>query len=219
VASQVPSLDRRGTRPAVQEPTPQARPTSQTRRRTSRRLAPRLYKLLLTAHIIVAVGWLGIVTAKLVVGIGAVTSDATAATTARAMAALDIAFPFLVIGTAVTGVALSLGTRRGLLRHYWVTTKIVLGVTVIATTFAIGDGLARQALATPGSGPAGEEAATPLASLSEPVNLLIALSVTHALMLTAATVLSVYKPWGTTWFARRGKHHPTAAPTMVGVRH
>jgi hypothetical protein len=33
--------------------------------------------------------------------------------------------------------------------------------------------------------------------------ILISLSIAHLLMLGAATVISVYKPWGKTWFGRR----------------
>lgn len=189
----------------------------QDERRPSRRLSPRLYKFLLTAHIIVSVGWLGIVAAKLVIGIGSVSSAATAAATVRAMTALDIAFPLVAIPTAVTGVALSLGTRWGLLRHYWVATKVVLTVAVIATAVGIGDALVQQAVDSPAGGSAGWSASGVLDFVSAPVNLLIALSVSHALMLIVATALVVYKPWGKTWFARRDRPRPVAAPATAGT--
>jgi hypothetical protein len=38
---------------------------------------------------------------------------------------------------------------------------------------------------------------------SAPPTLLLSLVVAHVLMLASATVLSVYKPWGKTWFGRR----------------
>ena len=40
-------------------------------------------------------------------------------------------------------------------------------------------------------------------ALSTALGLLVALALTHLLMLGAATVISVYKPWGKTPFARR----------------
>ena len=46
-----------------------------------RRASPRVYGLLLTTHIIVSVGWLGIVFAKLVLGLRAMTSNAPASPT------------------------------------------------------------------------------------------------------------------------------------------
>jgi hypothetical protein len=85
-----------------------------------------------------------------------------------------------------------LGTKWGLLHHYWVVTKLVLTVGVIATAVQLGDRLLRQAVAAP-SAPLAGDATT----------LLLALSLAHLLMLGVATVLSVYKPWGKTWFGRR----------------
>jgi hypothetical protein len=168
-----------------------------------RRVSPSLYKLLLTTHIIVSVGWLGVVFAKIVLGLVAITTTVpdTAAALYGAMQALNVAFPPVAIGTIVTGVLLSLGTKWGLLQHYWVVTKIVLTVGVITTAVQLGGRIAPQSIAAP----AGQAAAdgTILGIASAPTTLLIALSVTHLLMLGAATVISVYKPWGKTWFGRR----------------
>ena len=63
---------------------------------------------------------------------------------------------------------------------------------------------------TPGTatGRASGDDATLIASATAP-GLLIALAVAHLLMLTAATVLSVYKPWGKTWLGRRQSHQPS----------
>src|SRR5207302_5948069 len=167
-----------------------------------RRVSPSLYRLLLTAHIIASVGWLGVVFAKLVLGLAAMTTRAPGVSDALyvSMNVLNGAFPPLAISTIVTGVLLSLGTKWGLLQHYWVATKLALTVGVIATAVQLADRLARQSIAAP-SGPAAD-AVTILGSASAPA-LLLSLSVAHLLMLGAATVISVYKPWGKTWFARR----------------
>src|SRR5215216_6748517 len=109
------------------------------------------------------------------------------------MRVVNIAFPPAAIGTLVTGVLLSLGTRWGLLQHYWVATKLALTVGVIATAVQLGDRLVRQAIAAPSAPVA--DGATILGIAAAPT-WLIALSVAHLLMLGAATVLSVYKPWG-----------------------
>jgi hypothetical protein len=50
-------------------------------KRGERRASPRVYRLLLATHIIVSVGWLGIVFAKLVLGLRAMTSSAPASPT------------------------------------------------------------------------------------------------------------------------------------------
>ena len=109
------------------------------------------YKLLLTAHIIVSVGWLGVVFAKLVLGLAALRTNApdVSATLYASMDVVNVAFPPLAIGTIVSGDLLSLGTKWGLLQHYWVLTKLVLTVGVIATAVQLGGRLARQAIAAP----------------------------------------------------------------------
>jgi len=74
-----------------------------------------------------------------------------------------------------------------------VTTKLVLTVGVIATAVQLADRLAgSRSRRRPG--PAAD-AVTLLGSASAPT-LLLSLSVAHLLMLGAATVISVYKPWG-----------------------
>jgi hypothetical protein len=172
-------------------------------RRAERRVSPSLYKLLLTAHIMVSVGWLGVVFAKLVLGLGAVTTSYpdVAAALYGSMNAMNVAFPPLAIGTIVSGVVLSLGTKWGLLQHYWVATKLVLTVGVIATAVQLGDRLVQRAIAA-SSGPAVEAAMSQ--GVAAAATMLTALAVAHLLMLGAATVLSVYKPWGKTWLSRRG---------------
>ena len=165
-------------------------------------MSPSRYKVSLTAHIMVSVGWLGVVFAKVVLGLAALTTKAPDISAALfvAMDVLNGAFPPLAIGTIVTGVLLSLGTKWGLVEHYWVATKLLLTVGVIATAVQLGDRLVRQAIAAP-SGP-GADAGTILGMASAP-SLLTSLAVTHLLMLVAATVISVYKPWGKTRCGRR----------------
>jgi hypothetical protein len=163
-----------------------------------RRLSPSLYKLLLTAHIIVSVGWLGVTLAKVVLGLGAATTGApdVATTLVVAIGALNVAFPPLAIATIVTGVFLSLGTKWGLLQHYWVVTKLVLTVGVIVTAVQLTDRLAR--LADPAL----------FGVALTPATLVLTLAAIHLFMLGVATVISVYKPWGKTWFGRRKASSP-----------
>ena len=171
-------------------------------KRAERRLSPATYKLVLTAHVIVSVGWLGVVVAKVVLGLVALATRAPELAGALyvAMNVLNVAFPPLAIAAIVTGVTLSLGTKWGLVQHYWVATKLVLTVGVIATAVQIGGRLVEQVSAAPSSVVAGGGMGEGIASV---LPLLTVLAVVHLLMLAAATVLSVYKPWGKTWFARR----------------
>lgn len=183
-----------------------------------RRVSPRMHKLLLAAHIIVSVGWLGIVFAKLVLGLSAMTSDAREASDALyiSMEVVNVAFPPAAIATIVTGILLSLGTKWGLLQHYWVATKLVLTVGVIVTGIALVDRLIRQSISAP-TGQAVDDG-TILGIASTPI-LLISLSTAHVLMLGIATVVSVYKPWGKTRFGRQNAARKAAKSlSSEGVR-
>jgi hypothetical protein len=163
-----------------------------------------VYRLLLAAHVIVSGGWLGIVFAKLVLGLAAATSGVPAVSGSLylSMRTVDVAFPPAAIATLVTGVLLSLGTKWGLLKHYWVATKLALTVGVIATGIALVDRLILRSTSAPYPEGLGDGAV--LVVPSAPA-LLISLSAAHVLMLGVATVLSVYKPWGKVSSIRRGE--------------
>src|SRR5215207_2863119 len=92
-------------------------------------LPPVLRKLVLTVHLTVSVGWIGAVAAYLALGVSAVTShDAQtvrAAWIAMELTGWSVIVP-LALAALVTGIALSLGTRWGLFRHYWVVISLVL---------------------------------------------------------------------------------------------
>jgi uncharacterized membrane protein len=176
--------------------------------RGERRVSPPLYKLLLTAHIIASVGWLGIVSAEIALGIAAVRSDVPEVSDALLVSieVVNVTFLPAAIATIVTGVLLSLGTKWGLLRHYWVVTKLALTVGVIVTTLHFGGRFVRQSVAAP-SRPVVDDS-TILSLASAPTTLLISLSLAHVLMLGTATVVSVYKPWGKTPFGRSKASKP-----------
>jgi hypothetical protein len=159
-------------------------------------VTPPVYRLLLTTHIMVSVGWLGVVFAKLVLGFRAMASDAPGVSDSlyAAMEMVNVAFPPAAVATLVTGVLLSLGTRWGVLRHYWVATKLALCLGVIVTGVAFVDRLVQRSVSAPSVRAVGEGTVLDVASV--PATLLISLSEAHVLMLGAATVLSVYKPWG-----------------------
>jgi hypothetical protein len=168
-----------------------------------RRVSPSMYKFLLASHIIVSVGWLGTAFAKLILELAAITSGAPNLSGALylSMEKLNIAFPILAISTFVSGVLLSLGTKWGLLQHYWIVTKLVLTVGVIVTAIQLDERFIRLSISALSS-QSTDNGTIPGIALS-PTILLISLTVAHLLMLGAATVISVYKPWGKTRFGRR----------------
>ncbi|WP_051580238.1 hypothetical protein [Pseudonocardia acaciae] len=179
-----------------------ADPTAVRRRRgpgRGGRLGPRAYRVLRAAHIVVSGGWLGVGIGKLVLELGAVTAGSARRAEALFMAATAISkvFPPMIMATLLTGVVLCLGTRWGLLRYYWVVTKLGLTLAVVVTALSLLDGLAWQALPIH---PVGADAVA-----GGPVGLLTSLSGVYTATLLVATVVSVYKPWGRISWRRRSR--------------
>jgi ribose/xylose/arabinose/galactoside ABC-type transport system permease subunit len=100
-------------------------------------LSPVARKTLLAMHIAVSVGWMGAAAAYVALNVPALTADEQEARAAYLMMPIvaDYALVPLAIAAVVTGIALALGTRWGLLQHYWVTVSLV--VTLFAATILV----------------------------------------------------------------------------------
>jgi hypothetical protein len=146
-----------------------------------RHLRPSTRRALLSAHVISSVGLLGASSALLLLAVsGATTGDPQLADSAyRFMATFGFVFGIpLSFSALITGVALGLGTKWGVFRYPWVTTKLMLLVTTILSgALVIGPG-AQQMI--DGSG-----------ALETRLIMASAFNVTA---LAASAVLSVYKP-------------------------
>lgn len=97
-------------------------------------MAPRLRKLVLSAHLTVSVGWVGAVVAFLALVFAAQTSEDEQILRGAWIAMDSIGRLVLVplsVCSLVTGLVMSLGTKWGLFRHYWVLISLVL--TIVAT--------------------------------------------------------------------------------------
>lgn len=153
-------------------------------------------KLALSAHVVISVGLFGIYAAMLMLAIaGATTADPETSRAAyRAMGLLKGAVPLGAVGVVVTGVVLSLGTSWGLFQHLWVVAKLVLTVAALPISILLVFPSIQQAIAVHDPGPAAPS--------------LLAASGAIVLMLGAATVIAVYKPWGT---ITRARHRATGA--------
>lgn len=97
-------------------------------------MPPGVRRAVLAAHLTVSVGWVGAVAAYLALDVVASTGDdpdrLRAAYLGMQVIAGDVIVP-LALATFVTGVVISVGTRWGLLRHYWVVMSLLLtGVAV-----------------------------------------------------------------------------------------
>lgn len=159
-------------------------------------MTPFLRKLNLTIHVSSSVGWLGAVAVFLALAVTSLTSQdaqvVNGTCVAMSVAAWFVILP-LAFSSLLTGVIQGAGTTWGLIRHYWVFAKLVM--TVLATTVLLLKMKLISAVAAAGTtGFSGD-------FRQARVELLV-----HAggglLVLLAATVLSVFKPWGKTPFVR-----------------
>ena len=150
----------------------------------------------LVLHVAVSVGWLGMDAVLLVLGATAALAGDPELTRACYLA-MDAAGGLMLVPiallTLLTGLVAGMGTKWGLVRHWWVLVKLVL--TLAAATASIF--LLRGTLAE-----AAEAAGTPLPDLGRyELDMVIPPTVALVLYLTM-TVLSVVKPWGRTGWGR-----------------
>lgn len=163
-------------------------------------LGPRLRKLTLTAHVVSSVGWLGAVLVFLALAVAALVSEDPAFIRGGYLTMEFIGWFVLLplsLTAFVSGLIQSLGTPWGLVRHYWVIVKLI--ATVLATVILL--------MYTETLGYLADGASDPALSPGALLDLRSASPVLHAatalVVLLGATVLSIYKPAGTTRFGRR----------------
>lgn len=165
------------------------------------KLAPRARKAVLTLHIVSAGAWIGVdVLVAVLVGVGlGGSTDAARGLALRALAEFVVA-PMLVSALVClgSGVLLGLATKWGLVRYWWVAIKLVMNLLLcVLIVVALRPGMADVGAA----GVAIEHGRVPVADLS----FLVFPPTVSLTMLAAATLLSVYKPWGR---VRRGPARP-----------
>jgi hypothetical protein len=152
------------------------------------RLPRRAHQAALTVHILTSVGWFGIAIVVAFCGIvGSSTGDGPLAHALfRAMEISPwLSIPF-GLAAAASGVVLSLGTKYGLIRYWWVVIKIAITIAVIATDAVLIRVVAHDAVVS-----------------AHATNPLVHGTIAHVVVLTIATVLSVYKPRARTPRGRR----------------
>lgn len=169
-------------------------------------MPPRLRKVVLTAHITTSVGWLGAVVAYIALDVTAANSRDVQ--TLRAVyLAMELIVQYIIVPLAlasiIIGIINALGTPWGLLRHYWVLTKLLL--TLVATAVLLIETQTVSALA---------EQAT---SVADPRDLSGTLphSVGGLLVLLTTTLLSVFKPRGLTRYGWRKQREQRNKTTTV----
>ncbi|HLM22691.1 MAG TPA: DUF2269 family protein [Propionibacteriaceae bacterium] len=161
-------------------------------------MTPRLRKLVLAVHITLAVGWIGAVAGYITLDVTAATSQ-DAQTLRAAYLGMELIAWYVIVPLALasllSGLIMSLGTRRGLFRNYWVLISLLL--TIIATVVLLVETQTISYFA--------EIAADPTTSNDDLRSLGSTLvhSVGGTVVLLVILVLNVYKPRGMTRYGWR----------------
>jgi hypothetical protein len=159
-------------------------------------MAAGLRRAALALHLITSVGWIGAVGAYLVLGVAARASD-QAPTVRASWIAMELIGWLAIVPLGclafLTGLAMSLGTRWGLIRHYWVLIALVLTSLALAVLILHMPSVS----ATAASALTGDDRAV-LQLGGDIVHPVLGL-----LVLILVAVLNLYKPRGLTSYGHR----------------
>ena len=162
---------------------------------------PATRKLVLAVHLTVSIGWLGALAGYLALDLATATST-SGATLRSAYVGMDLiatrVIVPLAIASLVTGVAISLGTKWGLFRHYWVLISLVL--TVLAAGVLLVETETIRAFAR-----IARDEGTTTAQLDGLGNTLVH-SIGGMIVLLVILILNIYKPRGMTRYGWRIRH-------------
>jgi len=158
------------------------------------RLRPRARRWMVLLHVVVSVGWIGVEVSILALGVAGVASDDPAVVTGSRVIAGLLAGTFYAPASAltlITGIWLGLGTRWGLVRHYWLLAKLVLTIALFAGgNIAVVPEFSGAADIAAAGGDVGDTGTMLITAMSAGLTLLL-----------FASMLSVIKPWGRTrWY-------------------
>lgn len=161
-------------------------------------MRPGLRKLALAVHLTCSVGWLGAVVGYLALDLTVATSQDPQIVRAAWIAmgvVTSLAIVPLSLTSLLTGLVMSLGTKWGLLRHWWVLISFML--TVVATLVLLSEAGLISRMAAIAADPTTSEGQL----LALPPTLLH--SVGGLVVLLVVQVLNVYKPQGVTPYGWR----------------
>ena len=165
-------------------------------------MSPGVRKLALTLHVAISVGWLGAVAAYMALDF-TVAGGQDARVLRGAYLGMDLiarkVIVPLAVGSLISGVVMSLGTKWGLFRHYWVLISLLL--TTVATGVLLAETRVISHLASVAANPGTSDAE--IRALGDT----LAHSIGGALVLLVVFFLNMYKPKGMTrygWRKSRG---------------
>jgi hypothetical protein len=163
-------------------------------------MSPALRKFALIVHLTASVGWIGAVVAYLALVIAAMNSpdDQMVSATGIAMKLIGwyVIIP-LALASLLTGLIMSLGTKWGLFRHYWVIFSLIL------TLIAVGILLQHMHPASFLVGAAADPHSADVSRLRSGLPSELLHSGVGLLVLVVVQVLNVYKPRGVTPYGWR----------------
>lgn len=161
-------------------------------------MTPRLRKFALAVHIASSVGWIGAVTGYTALDVAAAMGQDAQVLRASYIGMELIAWYVIVplaLASLLTGLVVSLGTKWGLFRHYWVLISLLL--TMLATVVLLSQTQTISYFADVAADPA-----TSSGDLRALGNTLVH-SVGGTVVLLVILVLNVYKPRGMTRYGWR----------------
>ncbi|RCG25312.1 hypothetical protein DQ392_01750 [Streptomyces reniochalinae] len=170
-------------------------------RGTARTIPQRMRKAVLTTHVAISVGWLGLVTGMFAMSVAGATTGSAEQQAAmyRTMSLLDEIFLGMTSMFAlITGITVSAGTKWGLMRRRWVTVKFFVTMGVMMLGFGVIHQYILEANELVEAGAAVRGAELNRVGWSMAGSAALALC-----SLVFMTAVSTYKPWGPTRWGRR----------------
>jgi hypothetical protein len=161
-------------------------------------MSPGLRRFALAVHLTLSVGWIGAVAAYMALDVTVATSQDAQTLRAAYLGMETIARSVIVplaLASLLTGLVMSLGTKWGLFRHYWVLISLLL--TIIATLVLLSETQTISYFA--------EGAADPTTSSDDlrALGSTLVHSVGGTVVLLVVLVLNMYKPRGMTRYGWR----------------
>lgn len=166
-------------------------------------MPPRLPKFALVTHVGFSLAWLGAIVCYLALAVAGL-FNRDAQTARAALLSMELIGWFVIIpfslAALVTGLAQSLGTQWGLFRHWWIVAKLLL--TIVAVVVVVGhmQDVSRVARLM-------KDAASPAIDFRPE----LIHSAGGLLVVLAAALLSVIKPWGRTPYGATKAAEPDLA--------
>jgi hypothetical protein len=175
-------------------------------------MSPGLRKLVLAVHLTISVGWIGAVAAYLALDVAAATGE-DAQTLRTAYLGMDRIARYVIVPLALasllTGLVVSLGSKWGLFRHYWVLISFLL--TTFATLVLLSETRTISLHASIAADPATSDHHLRALGSTLPH------SIGGLVVLVVILVLNVYKPRGMTRYGQRKDREQRPQASTVTV--